>query len=376
MILHCGMALCLCVGFSEPERLYVSTANQIWVLHDLNHDGDFLDFGEVSVYAEGLTSVPRGIACDASVLFVADSNSAVFKIIDLNSDGDALDFGEVSVYAQFPPGPPTALRGLAWHSSMGGLVTTESNSGSAYLLTDLNSDGDALDAGELLLVSTGLQSPLAVATRPDGMIIITQNTSSVPLRILSDRNNDGDFLDFAENLSYAENATPGADLFIKDIRTAFATIPAAGQIIKVQDLTGDDDAMDFAELVLYTGSLPSPHWITGLSDGVLFVACDDAAGSIFRVQDSNDDGDALDFGETVLVAQGLTGATGILAFATPIPECLLGDFNDDGSVNIIDVPQCVTALLAGAAELCRADLNGDGLINGRDIAPFVDLLLP
>lgn len=55
-----------------------------------------------------------------------------------------------------------------------------------------------------------------------------------------------------------------------------------------------------------------------------------------------------------------------------------GDTNIDGQVNVDDVPSFVMALMSGVPSQgnCAADLNGDGKLNGLDVAPFADLLVP
>ena len=52
---------------------------------------------------------------------------------------------------------------------------------------------------------------------------------------------------------------------------------------------------------------------------------------------------------------------------------LLGDINGDGLINLIDVAPFVNLLNAGIFQL-EADINQDGVVDLLDIAPFVDLL--
>lgn len=51
----------------------------------------------------------------------------------------------------------------------------------------------------------------------------------------------------------------------------------------------------------------------------------------------------------------------------------LGDLNQDGSVNLLDVGPFVDALTSGIF-ICEADLNEDGDVNLLDVEPFVQLL--
>lgn len=56
-----------------------------------------------------------------------------------------------------------------------------------------------------------------------------------------------------------------------------------------------------------------------------------------------------------------------------IDDCLLGDVNQDGEVDLLDVTPFVE-LLTGGGYSCEADINGDGSVNLLDVQPFVDIL--
>ena len=51
----------------------------------------------------------------------------------------------------------------------------------------------------------------------------------------------------------------------------------------------------------------------------------------------------------------------------------LGDVNEDGTVNLLDVMPFTDAITSGVYEI-RADINCDGVVDLLDVAPFVDLL--
>lgn len=60
------------------------------------------------------------------------------------------------------------------------------------------------------------------------------------------------------------------------------------------------------------------------------------------------------------------------------PDCCRGDMNESGQVEIADAAAFMQVLLAldgTEAELCAADMDGNGLPNSRDIQVFVDRLL-
>lgn len=63
-----------------------------------------------------------------------------------------------------------------------------------------------------------------------------------------------------------------------------------------------------------------------------------------------------------------------------VPSCCTGDFDNNNVVTIVDVPDFVSALLAGPAcpalpACCQGDINSDGVVNGGDISGFIVNLL-
>jgi hypothetical protein len=219
---------------------------------------------------------------------------------------------------------------------------------------------------------------VALAVRPDGCVLVAQNLSAVPVRILCDRNGDGSFLGFAENISYAENAAPGAGLCATSDVLSYLARPAAGEVALLRDLNGDGDVLDAGEIVQYAAPIAAATRLACDGGGSLLVAAADAAGTVYRVRDRNGDGDAMDAGEVLAVADGLTSVGGIAVRSdSSPPACLRGDLNTDGQVTLADAVPLASALLAPAGtEPCRADVNADGAIDGRDIAAFVDILVP
>lgn len=363
---------------ADGERLFISRPAQVFMLEDLNGDGDYFDFAEVRLYAHGLSSAVSAMAEMGGSLYLLDpSGPRVLRLQDLNGDGDALDFGEVTVYAELDTGPPTRdYHGLAADSA-GRLFTADASAGVLFAIVDLNGDGDALDQSEVIPVADGLIAPRSIAVRPDGVLLIAQENSATPVRILNDRNGDGDYFGFAENLSYAENFTPGTRITARTSVLSFLLRPSTSELLKLQDLTGDHDVLDFAEVVPFATGLTSAAVLApGLQESH-FVGVNDAAGTVYRVHDLNGDGDALDFGEVLPVAVGITQPRGMLFVPTLAPACIKGDADDNGLVNTADIQPFVHALLdlASPDDLCPFDTNADGILDGRDVGPFVGLLL-
>ena len=98
-----------------------------------------------------------------------------------------------------------------------------------------------------------------------------------------------------------------------------------------------------------------------------------------------------DLGNTLVPADTLvsilythTGPVGtdgprIISLSVAEPEAdniLLGDVNGDGLVNVGDIAPFIDILFGGATPVREADINGDMMINLGDIASFVSLLFP
>lgn len=54
-------------------------------------------------------------------------------------------------------------------------------------------------------------------------------------------------------------------------------------------------------------------------------------------------------------------------------DCLSGDVNGDGSVDLLDVGPFVELLISGDFA-CEADIDGNGTVDLLDVTPFVDVL--
>ena len=66
-------------------------------------------------------------------------------------------------------------------------------------------------------------------------------------------------------------------------------------------------------------------------------------------------------------------ADGSLIMLSPAADCLPGDVNQDGSVNLLDVAPLVDAI-ANSTFSCESDVNQDSSVDLLDVAPFVELL--
>ena len=81
---------------------------------------------------------------------------------------------------------------------------------------------------------------------------------------------------------------------------------------------------------------------------------------------------ASDFGEGSLIEAGVDGVEIQIADCENA-EILLGDSNQDGEVNFLDIQDFIAILSAGDY-LAEADITGDGFVDFLDIGPLIEIL--
>jgi hypothetical protein len=90
----------------------------------------------------------------------------------------------------------------------------------------------------------------------------------------------------------------------------------------------------------------------------------------------NADGSGQSLERTELTANGNSSTSWISALPTPgafeLPF-LLGDVNQDGVVNFLDISPFIS-VLSNSTFADEADINGDGNVDFLDISPFIALL--
>ena len=88
-------------------------------------------------------------------------------------------------------------------------------------------------------------------------------------------------------------------------------------------------------------------------------------------------GDVLTVSSSIDVELDLNGfavtTNGTVVLTGDLPEFLIGDVNQDGTVNLLDVSPFVDLISSSQFQL-EADINQDGEVNLLDVAGFVDLL--
>jgi len=269
--------------------VYVSDSSEdsIFSFRDMNGDGDADDAGEHARFFDGraggnasnvLMPSANSLVLDAlnDVWYVASANSgstgndAILRLVDLNNDGDANDLGEAFEYWTYP-GTPTGESlpqgveiGLDGNVYFVDAPSTGPNGKGAYRLVDLNSDGDALDAGE---VTPFFIPPFAVTP-------------------------------FFWCLEL------GADGW-------FYTADSGNEVVwRFRDLNGDGDAQDAGESIAWwTTASPSNIWdLAAGADGAIYAADSTPVSRIWRLFDANSDG-MIGAGEfTAVYDETLAGA--------------------------------------------------------------------
>ncbi|MHC5211348.1 MAG: SMP-30/gluconolactonase/LRE family protein [Planctomycetota bacterium] len=232
-------------------------------------------------------AAPAAWAGDVATLsgFNAETRPAAGPVVLFLDDGRALlstgSFGADELSVLQADGSVTlfaegigGLAGVAQESATGALVVGDSNSATPlWRLVDLNDDGDALDAGEMVahptpwpLVNGEIPVPFSMGFRPG----VTPAELYVTTSFFS--------------------GAPGAV-----IRVAGGTseVFATGGLSFPAGLAWDGDTLYVADSVFDPGS---PTFFTG---------------SVTAFRDGNDDGDALDAGEAQLFASGLNGASAL-----------------------------------------------------------------
>ncbi len=205
----------------------------LYLARDLNCDGDADDAGECILYlGNGAFGPGNGPFSPQVVVFERQAdvgylrNSSanlhgVYRFEDLSvppndqadDPGEFTPFWDVSA-ANLTGITPSAGFALALDAARPrSLYTLQTASGGVdqlVRLTDLNTDNDAQDPGEAVLVYVNASAGFTavdVVSLANGQVLLSDN-SGVTLVVLSDANGDGDFLDPGEEGIFAGNIPP------------------------------------------------------------------------------------------------------------------------------------------------------------------------
>lgn len=346
-----------------------STLDSVVRLFDADGDGVFAPT-EVSIFYDDSSagpdlSTPNHIVPWNSGFLVSDGGTldAILFLRDLNGDGDALDAGEVtSFYDDTSPGPDLSVPNGMAIGSDGALYVCDDGATvqAVFRFVDLDGDGNALSAGEVTVffdITSPLTDPVtdpeAIAAAPDGSIIVGDTATGRIVR-LRDLDGDGTALGAGEaTVIYdAGGSVPLTDLDSLQVDAAgriYAIDEDNGTVIRLEDLNGDGDALDPAELLLfYDGTAPGalvsdPNDAILVGPGRLLVG-DGLLDAVVMLEDLDGDGTALAANETRIVFED-----GGVTFSTPHGLALPAAPPPTGSVTIDSVSPTIGDAAGGAS---------------------------
>lgn len=320
-------------------------------------------------------SLPAQPAIPDTILVCDSADDTVIRLADHDGDGVFSPVEVTPYYDDSSPGPDlsTPAHLVAWND---GFLLADGGTLDAILrLVDLNADGDALDAGEVLpfyddsSAGPDLSTPNGMVIGVDGALYVVDDGSTVRAVLrLVDLDGNGDALGAGEvSIFYDETAAlvvtdpesiaaaPDGSIYIGDTAT--------GRVVRLIDLDGDGTALGAGEAtVLYDATGPVPladlDAIQVDASGRVYVV-DEDTGTILRLEDLDGDGDALDPGEMLVFHDGTA------------PGALVSDPNDAwllGPGRILVVDGALDALVL------LEDLDGDGaaLAPGETTIVFED----
>jgi len=385
------------------------TLDKLYLVRDLNGDGEANDAGEATVFFDGTNAAgfptPAGTIfalyqrSDGTV-FAPDSDThQIYALRDLNRDGDALDAGEATIFfsqSNLSLIPILTPNGIG-EDAAGAIYFTSNNSptpDAIYRLIDLNGDGDADDVGES---TTWCDiSALFGNFGPFGMSFIGNTCHWADFRgsltnaILraTDSDNSGSITlsEVTEFYIDAAFTAPVSFTAVTDGSAIYVSDSSGGQMQDVyrlvdSDLSGSinsasEAVMVWAEsnlsLLVPPAAMANSFDITiGPSRLAISSNGSDAVDEIILATDLNTDGDFNDAGETSILIDGVNSGQAfpdniraLLFYGQPCPA----DINNSGSITVQDIFDFLGFYFANDP---RGNFNGIGGISVQDIFDFL-----
>lgn len=337
------------------DHVVVDTTNdRLWRLVDFDQDGLFHTPGEVTLaYDDTIGAFAWNspscvtITPDGRILVGDVSTDFVYVLRDLNGDGDYQDAGEIGSFFD-----PSNLSGVVMDQSQGITVNVlghifvavshpgTGNTDKILRLEDLNADGDANDLGEASIyydvagssASNGFSIPTEILVGPDLALYWNDVGTGLGQRgvwRLFDANFNGNCNDPGEATLFWNPSTGNGQYWSLaiDQNGAFYVTDHVGEIVyRGFDLDGNQ-FIDGSEQTVFYQTSGSTWWdLTVQDDGSLFLFDSEGDDHITRLVDLDADGTALGIGEAVEVYNAGLAAQAIAirgAAVLPAPQLQL-----------------------------------------------------
>ncbi|MEL6351882.1 MAG: hypothetical protein AAFR58_08960 [Cyanobacteria bacterium J06627_28] len=279
---------------------------------DVTYTVDNLGFRPSARYIEPLVILPEGDRDLTGAIYVADQTlDSLLLAQDLNGDGDANDPLEASVFFDGTNASglvdPTTNIFTVLQANDGSVLYGDGGSDTVYRLTDINRDGDALDAGEAAIWFSAdnveglpLLTPNGLAEGSDGAIYITEaDTRSTPngdfIYRTEDLNGDGDANDAGEASVWLDlkavnpNSSPFEITFIGDVAYIIDSVGGDPNVLyRAEDADGSG-VVETSEVsvLLDETTIPVDFGLTTDGQALFAVELLDFEGpqSIFKIED-------------------------------------------------------------------------------------------
>jgi len=268
-----GTPTCITTGFDGTVYIGDSNVDVVLRMRDANGDGDANDPGEHTVFfdnnnigGEVMASI-GGITIDVlGRVFASVANSGttgsdvIFILEDLNGDGDANDVGEARRYHDVPGSAGSTGASIPVDVAVGPNLSlyyveigaTGSIQKGVYRLADNNFDGDCNDPGERtpfwLPTSVNSQFFFGFAVDATGAFYLSDHGSDEKVLRGVDANADGMIDPSEETLFYQTSGSTWWDIIVRsDGSILLCEDQTPDRITWLKDLNNDGDALDAGE---------------------------------------------------------------------------------------------------------------------------------
>ncbi len=412
--------LAMCAGDVSAQTRFVladRTNDSLWAVDDLNGNGIIDEPGELvlmfnSANAAGTLGISNptslGVRSDGLVMYCDQLATKIYMMKDLNRDGDCQDIGESWIAAEagnaagvnfaFPTGAAFDPLGVAYIVNAGNGFGNDA----VYRLVDLNGDKDFQDPGEIIeYVGTGFFGPGNGAYSPQELVFDPTATSPVVGYVhnsssglfgvfkFKDADGNGRADDAGEVTAYwdltgSSGVTPGAG-FALELDAArpgsmYVQQTATGgvdQVVRLTDLNGDGDAQDAGEAVLVYSTAEAGFTaidLVSLANGQLLIT-DNSGKKVYVLTDLNLDGLFTGAGERAVFFANSTLMVGDIRQGSPIARVCVGNCDLSTVAPVLNVNdfQCfLNAFAAGDMSANCDSSTSPPILNVNDFSCFLN----